>query len=74
MFNLSEEMWKAVGGEPPCSAPSLTEEESRQLITQVERDLKSDVKKLRDEVKPTPEAMNRRYWASGGGATMRGAR
>lgn len=39
----------------------LTEEEARRLRAQVERDLKSDVKRLRDKVRVTGETLNRRY-------------
>ena len=53
-MNLFEGMWEAVGGSPPYSATHLTGEEARQLIAQVERDLKADVKRLRDETARRP--------------------
>ena len=61
MLNLSREMWKAVGGKPPHSVTGLTEKEARRLAAQAERDLMSDVKRLRDEVRITAESLSRRY-------------
>ena len=43
------------------NSTTLPEEEARRLRAQVERDLISDVKKLRDKIEPTTETWNRRY-------------
>ena len=43
------------------SSATLPKEEARRLRVRVERDLISDVKKLRDKIEPTTETWNRRY-------------